>query len=110
MKKSSKPLIVLIASLLILSTIILLISQGLRYKYEEQQRVLAQLESQIKTEKDIVANLKANYQMLTSEDLIKNIAATQLGLVEATTDSELKVIVYNNDMLFLVDNMEEYDE
>jgi len=110
MKKSSKPLIVLIASLLIISTIIVLLSQGLRFKYEEKQRESAQLENQIKTEKTVEANLKANYQMLTSEDVIKKIAFEQLGLVDADIDTESKITIYRNDVITLTENMVEADE
>ena len=91
MKKSSKPLIIVIASLLVLSTIILLISQGLRLKYEELQRELAQLESKIKLEKTQSVSLKANYQMLTAEDVIKKYAVNELGLVNAENDNENKI-------------------
>jgi cell division protein FtsL len=91
MKKSSKPLIIAITSLLVLITIIILISQGLRLKYEELQRELAQLENQIKTEKTQSVGLKANYQMLTSEDSIKEFAMQELGLVDAGSDPTMKI-------------------
>jgi cell division protein FtsL len=91
MKKSSKPLIITITSLLVLITIIILISQGLRLKYEELQRELAQLENQIKTEKTHSVGLKANYQMLTSEDAIKEFAMNELGLVDANSDPTRKI-------------------
>jgi cell division protein FtsL len=110
MRKSSKPLIVLIASVLIISTIMVLLSQGLRFKYEEQQRELAQLENQIKTENTVEANLKANYQMLISEDFIKKFASEQLGLVDADIDSESKITIYRDDVIMLAENMEEADE
>ena len=110
MKKSSKPLIVLITSILIISTIMVLLSQGLRFKYEEQQRELAQLENQIKTEKTVEANLKANYQMLTSEDVIKKYASEQLGLIGADIDTESKITIYRDDVITLAENMKEADE
>jgi cell division protein FtsL len=91
MKKSSKPLIITITSLLVLITIIILISQGLRLKYEELQRELAQLENQIKTEKTQSVGLKANYQMLTSEDAIKEFVMNELGLVDANSDPTRKI-------------------
>jgi len=87
MKKSSKPLIFVIASLLILSTIIILIAQGLRLKYEGLQRELTQLESRIKSEKTQSVSLKANYQMLTEEDIIKKYAFNELGLVNSDNDN-----------------------
>lgn len=86
MKKSSKPLIVIIASLLVLITVIIIAAQGLRLKYEELQRELAQLENRVKTEKSQLIGLKANYQMLTDEDIIKKFASDELGLIEASSD------------------------
>jgi cell division protein FtsB len=106
MKKGSKPLIVLVALILILCTIMVLLSQGLRFKYEEQQRELAQLDNQIKTEKTVEANLKANYQMLTSEDIIKKYASEQLGLVVADNDTESKIIIYRSDEITIAGNLE----
>ena len=82
MKQSYKSLIAVIVSLLVLSTLLILTSQGLRLKYEELQREFAQLENQMKTEKNISVRLKANYQMLTAEDLIKSFANSELGLVD----------------------------
>jgi cell division protein FtsL len=110
MKKSSKPLIALITSLLIISTIMVLLSQGLRLKYEEQQRELAQLENKIKSEKSVEANLKANYQMLTSEDVIKKFAVEQLGLIDTDIDTESKITIYRDDVIMLAENIEEADE
>ena len=98
MKKSSKPLILLIASTLIMVTVIILFAQGLKLKYEELQRQLTQLESQIKTEKTISIAMKANYQMLTAEDIIKKYAAFELGLVDASSDTTNKIILSKDDI------------
>jgi cell division protein FtsB len=110
MKKSFKPLIVVISSLLVLITILLLISQGLRLKYEELQRELAQLEKQIKTEKIQMTNLSANYQMLTAEDVIKQYALDELALVSADTDSIDKIILYREDLVKLTESLEDSHE
>lgn len=98
MKKSVKPLIVIISSLLVIITIILLISQGIRLKYEELQRELTQLENKIKTEKNIMVNFIANYQMLTAEDVIKTYAINELALVETKIDSETKITLLNEEI------------
>lgn len=98
MKKSVKPLIVIISSLLVIITIILLISQGIRLKYEELQRELTQLENKIKTEKNIMVNFIANYQMLTAEDVIKTYAINELALVETKVDSETKFTLLNEEI------------
>ena len=106
MKKSSKPLIIFVASLLVLITIIILISQGLRLRYEELQRELAQLENRIKTEKTQSAGLKANYQMLTAEDILKKYATYELGLVDAGFDPNRKITLSTEDITELSENME----
>lgn len=101
MKKSFKPLIVVLSSLLVLITILLLISQGLRLKYEELQRKLAQLEKQIKNDKTQMINLSANYQMLTAEDEIKQYALNELALVTADSDSIDKITLNKGDVVKL---------
>jgi hypothetical protein len=110
MKKSFKPLIIVISSLLVLITILLLISQGLRLKYEELQREQTQLENQIKTEKTLMVNLIANYQMMTAEDLIKNYASNELALVEADSDTGKKIILFTEDVVKLAESVQQTNE
>ncbi len=105
MKKSSKPLIIIITTLLVLITLIVLISQGLRLKYEELQREIAQMEYQIKTEKTQSVGLKANYQMLTAEDVIKKYAMNELGLVDAGSDPTRVVILSSEDIAHLSESV-----
>lgn len=104
MKQSSKPLILVITSILILVTIIILIAQGIRLKYEELQRELAQLENMIKTEKNFMVGLKANYQMLTAEDLVKNYAILELGLIDNSANEENKITLLKSDIIELSEN------
>jgi len=110
MKRSSKPLIVFIASILVLITIIILISQGLRLKYEELQRELTQLENKIKTEKTQSVALKANYQMLTEEDFIKQYAVNKLGLVYSDNENEQKIILLKEDIADLSESLENMND
>lgn len=110
MKRSFKPLIIVISSLLVLITILLLISQGLRLKYEELQREQTQLENQIKTEKTLMVNLIANYQMMTAEDLIKNYASNELALVEADSDTGKKIILFTEDVVKLTESLQKTNE
>lgn len=110
MKKSSKPIIVLVAALLILVTIIVLIFQGLHFKYEELQRELAQLENQVKSEKTKMVNLKANYQMLSAEDIIKRYAESELGLVETGSDSEMQITLASEEIDRITKTMRDSDE
>lgn len=110
MKRSSKPLIVFIASILVLITIIILITQGLRLKYEELQRELTQLENKIKTEKTQSVALKANYQMLTEEDFIKQYAVNKLGLVYSDNENEQKIILLKEDIADLSESLENMND
>jgi cell division protein FtsB len=110
MKKSSKPLIIVIASFLILLTIVVLIAQGLRLKYEELQREFAQLENRIKTEKNQSVTYKANYQMLTAEDVIKKFAVLELGLVEDNYTKDQKIYLSREDIAKLSEGMERMHE
>ena len=110
MKKSFKPLIVIISALLVLVTILLLISQGVRLKYEELQRESAQLENQIKTEKNIMVNLKANYQMLTAEDVIKPFALKELALISADSDTANAVVISEDEINILNKKLQNHDE
>jgi cell division protein FtsL len=110
MKQSSKPLIIVITTTLILVTIIILIAQGMRLKYEELQRELAQLENMIKTEKTIMVGLKANYQMLTAEDLVKKYAILELGLVDNSTNEESKITLLKSDIIEISENAGKLNE
>jgi cell division protein FtsB len=110
MKKSFKPLIIVISSLLVLITILLLISQGLRLKYEELQRELAHLEKQIKTEKTKMITLSANYQMLTTEDVIKQYALNDLALIVADSDSNDTITLSKEDIVKLTERLEDRHE
>jgi cell division protein FtsB len=110
MKKSSKPLIIVIASLLVLLTGIILISQGLRLKYEELQREFAQLENNIKSEKNQSVSLKANYQMLTEEDVIKKYAVSELGLVNDKNDNGVTITLSKETIAELSESVENLNE
>jgi len=110
MKKSSKPLIIVVASLLVLFTIIILISQSIRLKYEELQREFAQLENRLKTEKNQSVTYKANYQMLTAEDLVKNFAVHDLGLVNNNNVNQQKISLSKEEVAKLSENVESLNE
>lgn len=110
MKKSSKPLIVIVASFLLLITIILIITQGLRLKYEELQRNFAQLESSIRTEKNRSVTNKANYQMLTAEDVIKKFAVNELGLVEDDQVGDRKIFLSGEEIAIVSEAVENANE
>jgi cell division protein FtsB len=110
MKKSSKPLIIAVISLLVLITIIILLSQGLRLKYEELQRELTQLEDNIKSEKAKLVSLKASYQMLSAEDIIKKYAVNELGLVDAGSDHLNKITISIKEIAKLSESLKDIND
>ena len=110
MKKSSKPLIIVVASLFVLFTIIILISQSIRLKYEELQREFAQLENRIKTEKNQSVTYKANYQMLTAEGIVKDFAIHDLGLVNNNNVSQQKISLSKEEVAKLSENVVNLNE
>ena len=110
MKKSSKPLIIVVASLFVLFTIIILISQSIRLKYEELQREFAQLENRIKTEKNQSVTYKANYQMLTAEDIVRDFAIRDLGLVNNNNVNQQKISLSKEEVAKLSEDVESMNE
>jgi len=85
MKKSAKPLIVIVMFLLLVVTAFVLIGIGLRLKYEESVRTKVELQKILKSERTKRVNLIANYQMVAAEDVITLSAKNDLGMV---TNSE----------------------
>ena len=110
MKRSSKPLIIIVASILVLTTFMILVAQGLRLKYEELQRESAQLENQIKAEKNQSVKYKANFQMLTTEDFIKKYAAMELGLIEDDRAGDQKIYLSKEEIVNLSKDVEKRNE
>jgi cell division protein FtsB len=82
MKKSAKPLIVIVMFLLLVITALVLISVGLRLKYEESVRTKVELQKILKSERTKKVNLVANYQMVAAEDVITRSAKNDLGMVK----------------------------
>jgi cell division protein FtsB len=82
MKKSAKPLIVIVMFLLLVITTLVLISVGLRLKYEESVRTKVELQKILKSERTKKVNLVANYQMVAAEDIITSSAKNDLGMVK----------------------------
>jgi len=74
------------------------------------QRESAQLENQIKTEKNIMVNLKANYQMLTAEDVIKPFALKELALISADSDTANAVVISEDEINTLNKKLQNNDE
>jgi len=98
MKKSTKPVIFFIITLMVMLTAVVLTSQGVKLKYEELVREKAQLEVELKSEQTKNVNLIADYQMLTSEDIIKNFALNQMNMVESDKQLSKKIIIQKEEV------------
>jgi len=92
MKKSSKPLIVIVMFLLLVITAFVLIGVGLRLKYEESVRTKVELEKVLKSERTKKVNLVANYQMVAAEDIVTLSAKNNLGMVR-NSEPGIKITV-----------------
>ena len=92
MKKSSKPLIVIVMFLLLVITAFVLIGVGLRLKYEESVRTKVELQKILKSERTKKVNLVANYQMVAAEDVITRSAKNDLGMIK-NSEPGIKITV-----------------
>ena len=92
MKKSAKPLIVVVMILLLVTTAFVLIGVGLRLKYEESVRTKVELQKILKSERTKKVNLVANYQMVAAEDVITRSAKNDLGMIK-NSEPGIKITV-----------------
>lgn len=81
MKKSAKPTIFLLITLLLIVTMFALVSVGLKLKYEQYVLQKDKAEKTYKTESQRKIKLTAEYQTVTAEERIISVAETQLGLI-----------------------------
>ncbi|MBK7630558.1 MAG: hypothetical protein IPJ23_07640 [Ignavibacteriales bacterium] len=81
MKKSAKPTIFLLITLLLIITVFALASVGLKLKYEKNVLQKDKAEKTYKTESQRKIKLTAEYQTVTAEERIVAIAETRLGLI-----------------------------
>lgn len=81
MKKSAKPTIFLLITLLLIVTVFALVSVGLKLKYEQYVLQKDKAEKTYKSESQRKIKLTAEYQMVTAEERIISVAQTQLGLI-----------------------------
>ena len=95
MNKSAKPLIIKIIFLLIVVTSIVLVSIGLRFKYEELMRERSELNNMLKDERTKKVNLIADYQSYSSEEKIISVAENKLGMIRRT-EPKLTITVNKN--------------
>jgi cell division protein FtsL len=81
MKKSSKPTLFLILTLLLITAAFALVSVGVKLKYEQYLLQKDKAEKMIKAERHRKIKLTAEYQTVTSEERIVYTAKTELGLI-----------------------------
>ena len=97
MNKSAKPLIVKIILLLVIVTSIVLVSTGLRFKYEALKREKSDVNNMLKKERTKKVNLIAEYQSFSSDERIVLFAEEKLDL-KKLTDPKITITVNNNDI------------
>ena len=81
MKKSSKPTIFLLITLLLIVTMFALVTIGLKLKYEQFLLQKDKAEKTYKTESQRKIKLTAEYQTVTAEERIVAVAKSELGLI-----------------------------
>ena len=81
MKKSSKPTIFLLLTLLLVVTVFALISIGVKLKYEQFLLQKDKAEKIYKAESQKKIKLTAGYQTVTAEERIVAVAKSELGLI-----------------------------
>jgi hypothetical protein len=81
MKKSSKPAIFLLITLLLIVTVFALVSVGLKLKYEQFLLRKDIAEKTFKSESQRKIKLTAEYQTVTAEERIVAVAKADLGLI-----------------------------
>lgn len=81
MKKSSKPTIFLLITLLLIVTVFALVTIGLKLKYEQFLLQKDKAEKTYKLESQRKIKLTAEYQTVTAEERIVAVAKSELGLI-----------------------------
>jgi len=81
MKKSSKPILFFVLTLLIISAVVFLLRVSLKIKYEQLVVKKIKLENDFKTNSNLKDKLKANYESLIAEERIVAVAKADLGLI-----------------------------
>ena len=109
MKKSSKPAIFLIITLLLIVTVFALVSVGLKLKYEQFVLQKDKVEKNYKSESQRKIKLTAEYQTVTSEERIVAVAKADLGMIR-NIEAPLIIKYENQKMESLTQTLEEMYE
>jgi len=97
MKKSSKPTIFLFLTLLLIVTVFTLVSIGLKLRCEQLSLQKDKAENVYKSESQQKIKLTAEYQTVTSEERIIEVANSNLGLIRNM--QPVTVLKYDQSML-----------
>lgn len=89
MSKSAKPLIFYVLFLLVIVTIFFIAVVIVKISYEETIRSKEEVERRLKAENQKLVSLQAEYQDVTTEDKIRFIASSQLGMIKRIEPSIL---------------------
>ncbi len=81
MKKSAKPTIFIILTLLLILTAFALVSVGVKLKYEQYLLQKDKAEKIYKSESQKKIKLTAEYQTVTAEERIVAVAKSDLGMI-----------------------------
>lgn len=89
MKKSSKPTLLLVLSLLLIVTVFALLNVGVKLKYEQKLLLKDKAEKTIKAENQKRIKLTAEYQTVTAEERIVNTAKSELGMIRNAGNTDI---------------------
>lgn len=89
MSKSAKPLIFYVLFLLVIVTIFFIAVVIVKISYEETIRSKEEVERRLKAENQKLVSLQAEYQDVITEDKIRFIASSQLGMIKRIEPSIL---------------------
>jgi cell division protein FtsL len=82
MSKSAKPFIFYIIFLLVVVTIFFIAVVIVKISYEETIRAKEEAERRLKNESQKQVSLQAEYQNVTTEENIRFVASSQLGMIK----------------------------
>jgi len=102
MKKSSKPTLLLVLSLLLIVSVFALLNVGVKLKYEQKLLLKDKAEKTIKAENQKRIKLTAEYQTVTAEERIVNTAKSELGMIRNAGNT----VIINVDRKKLEENQE----
>lgn len=109
MKKGSKPIIVYLLIMIMISTVFVLLNVGFKLKTEELSKIKFETENKLKTEQGKEINFTADYQTYSSEERVVWIATNELGMIRRTEPA--LTLIYSKEKLEEVNRLlkQKYD-